>query len=534
MRADGSAANKAAATSDAAAATSMSRAVHNGETFSAGDTVVISDAGEEYGGGIIPPSSGTLGNKINYTASGTPIANGYQLITGWTAEGTANVWKAAYVNADPRFVSVDLSVGTRYASDDLGSMDTNGDYAFDGVADEVYLYDDTNDPDTYSNPGIGGNYETTGLLIGSGISYVTIDGLRCRFFHQSGFYAGEPGPGITFSNCIGEYCYKGLTTGLNGGAAYTGTIIEDCIGRYNEVHGINPGWSGTNVTVRRCSAHHNGWTYNSEFTAGIKSFDSSGVFSGYNCYENECYSNGYDDGTAQQGDGAGIWLDATQGATGTNKIHHNYIHDNVGVGIYLEICKNSIAYGNVVHDNATTNVVGQSAANIVVDTRLDFISSGNIVYNNTVFGGYRGIKVDAYTVGACELNDNIVKNNICFGYSVCSIYCNNGGDNDAVHGSGNIYEKNCLGVEDTGFINWGGTGYDTYAAFKTAHGEAWDQVAGDPSFTDSGGDDYTLAAGSPCIGEGINLGSPYDAALMPTTQAADWPDSVVTGSQDDY
>ena len=37
MRADGVAANKAAATSAAAAATSMSVAVHNGETFSAGE-----------------------------------------------------------------------------------------------------------------------------------------------------------------------------------------------------------------------------------------------------------------------------------------------------------------------------------------------------------------------------------------------------------------------------------------------------------------------------------------------------------------
>ena len=71
VREDGTvtAANKANATSDASANTSLDRAEHNLCTFAAGDTIVISDASdtsEEYFGQFTPPTSGALGNKINY------------------------------------------------------------------------------------------------------------------------------------------------------------------------------------------------------------------------------------------------------------------------------------------------------------------------------------------------------------------------------------------------------------------------------------------------------------------------------------
>jgi len=108
-----------------------------------------------------------------------------------------------------------------------------------------------------------------------------------------------------------------------------------------------------------------------------------------------------------------------------------------------------------------------------------------------------------------------------------------GGDNDAVEGDNNVYDNNCFGAESNDFIQWGllAAVHDTYDSWETAHGEAWVQIEEDPLFTDAGSDDYTLAAGSPCIGEGTNLGSPYDAALLP---ASSWTDAVVTGSQDDY
>ena len=535
VRADGTvtAANKANATSDAAASTSLNRSTHNDCSFEPGDIIVISDAGGEYFNGIYPPSSGTSGNKINYVASGSPIVNGYSLITGWTAEGTANVWKATWTNSSPIFISVNLTVGKKYASTDLASMDTNGDWAFDTVADEVYLYDDTSDPDTYSSPGVTGNLYASGIGILEGVGYLNIDGIRVRFCSEGGFRALEPGNYVTFSNCIAEYCEKGFETGVSTGATYSNLTIEDCTARYNAMVGINPAWNGQYVTVRRNTAHNNGNVYDSQWMSGIKVFDDTATFIGFDCYENVCYNNGYNSDSEVQGDGCGIWLDATQGTSGApNRIHHNLIYDCVGVGIFLEICQYSYCYGNIVYRTAETSLAGQSSANIVVDTRLDFVSSNNLVYNNTVVGGQRGIKVDAYSKGACELNNNEVKNNICVGFSVCALFADNGGDNDAVNGSGNVYDHNCFGPEASGFIKWGSSTYDTYAAWKTAHGEAWTQVAGDPLFTNAGSDDYTLSTGSPCIGTALDdLGAPYNVGLL---QASTWPDGVLTGDRDNY
>ena len=71
MRADGSAANKGAATSPGDSTTSMSMSVHNSETFAAGDTIVMSPVGGVFrgtsGAVMTPPSDGTGGSKILYT-----------------------------------------------------------------------------------------------------------------------------------------------------------------------------------------------------------------------------------------------------------------------------------------------------------------------------------------------------------------------------------------------------------------------------------------------------------------------------------
>ncbi|HLE11229.1 MAG: hypothetical protein A2504_10605 [Bdellovibrionales bacterium RIFOXYD12_FULL_39_22] len=65
IREDGSAANKAAATSCAAAATSMSVATHNAETFAVGDTIVLCES-PAFTSTINPPSSGSASGYITY------------------------------------------------------------------------------------------------------------------------------------------------------------------------------------------------------------------------------------------------------------------------------------------------------------------------------------------------------------------------------------------------------------------------------------------------------------------------------------
>lgn len=78
LRADGTvlAADKANATGCADATTAMSIAQHNAALFSAGDTITLCDTGGAFAANLVPPSSGSSGNPINYTNSGSPIITG--------------------------------------------------------------------------------------------------------------------------------------------------------------------------------------------------------------------------------------------------------------------------------------------------------------------------------------------------------------------------------------------------------------------------------------------------------------------------
>jgi len=67
LRADGTAANKAAATGPTSDASKcMSIATHNSETFSAGDVLRFSDKGGQFTAQLYMPSSGDVGNPIIY------------------------------------------------------------------------------------------------------------------------------------------------------------------------------------------------------------------------------------------------------------------------------------------------------------------------------------------------------------------------------------------------------------------------------------------------------------------------------------
>ena len=102
LRGDGSAANKGAATSCSAAGTAMNVTTHNAQTFSAGDVIMLCDSGGEFNDAVMVwPSSGSAGNNITYSASGSPIINGSTLL--------GNSWSAAtsgYMTSDANTVAL--------------------------------------------------------------------------------------------------------------------------------------------------------------------------------------------------------------------------------------------------------------------------------------------------------------------------------------------------------------------------------------------------------------------------------------------
>jgi hypothetical protein len=79
-------------------------------------------------------------------------------------------------------------------------------------------------------------------------------------------------------------------------------------------------------------------------------------------------------------------------------------------------------------------------------------------------------------------------------------------------------------------FEWNVTNYD-FADYKTNSGEDANSLNSAPTFYNSAAAQFWLTSGSPGIGAGTNLGSPYNIGLMP---GSSWPNSVLTGDQNSY
>ena len=101
MRADGTAANKAAASGPCGTGGNcMSIATHDGETFSGDDIIKLCDDGGVYRDQMDIPSSGTSGHPIIYQAESgdTPIISGADIITTWISNPPVTGGLALYVD----------------------------------------------------------------------------------------------------------------------------------------------------------------------------------------------------------------------------------------------------------------------------------------------------------------------------------------------------------------------------------------------------------------------------------------------------
>ena len=122
----GTAANKAAATSGTYPGGCMSPSVHNGETFSAGDSILFSDEGDEIRAAITVPSSGSSGSLITYGAKSgdSPEISGADLITGSTPTIGA-IFPSDATNGD------NVTTADNAALDITGDIEIRLDFALD-------------------------------------------------------------------------------------------------------------------------------------------------------------------------------------------------------------------------------------------------------------------------------------------------------------------------------------------------------------------------------------------------------------------
>ena len=532
-RADGSAADKSFATGCASPDTAVDLLTLNGESFSPGDRIVLCSEGGVFRGQLSNLSNGSAGSPITYDGRGSAVILGSDLVHGWESAG-GNVWVASLSvrpNQVPQQVFIDGDFGDRKAS--LGELTGHLDWFW--TTNQLYLFSPTGDPDLeFQNPGVEAGVRSPCVRLSG--DHVVITGITARHSNRLGIGAWNPPSHVTIRKCLAEWNWvSGI--GQEGNSIYEDLTIEDNIARYNGIGGIGFSGPSRNSTIRRNTIHENGKhrsaVNRNDFSWGIKLWEPNGNQEGHEIYENLVYDNGEGLASHRGGHGAGIWLDTIQ-ATPSNPtiIRHNFVHSNRGNGVFLEISSNAVVYGNVLHNNATN--AGGEPASIVIDSRRNFKSDNNLVSNNTTYGGRNGIKVNTYFQSPeCSISNNVIKNNIAVGASEHNLYCDNGGNNDGVYGTGNVYTHNSFGAESDDFISWGRRWgrdrHDTYAAWEAAYGAPTHSIEDDPQLAGTSKDLLYLTAGSPCRDAGADLGSSYDDALL---ESSIWTDSVLATDQD--
>ncbi len=257
VRADGTAANKGAATDSAAAATSMSLATFNGETFSAGDTVYFSSRGGVfYGRAVLPTASVTYAGETGYTptfsnsvsldgAASFSDATTYA-VTGyaWSQVAGSSVWKKdcgalpQIVTEDDEYLTPILGHGRDEAT--IVAAMSAGTYAIQTGSPNVLYYwaTDSGAPSAHAiRMNNHANDSSLGTVYATGKAGLTIQNMRIRMQYVAGVDT-IGNSGLSLVDCTGfvvdditaDACLSGI--GIDGGNGYLGpgVVCEDNMG----------------------------------------------------------------------------------------------------------------------------------------------------------------------------------------------------------------------------------------------------------------------------------------------------------------
>jgi hypothetical protein len=571
LRADGTAANKAAALDGDPAVVSecMSITTAIGETYSPGDFLYLESAnGGDYRTRLDPPSSGDSNSPItirNYPGH-TPILKGSYDLTSATYKWTESPAKAGEYYCelagggdpslgDPDDVFMDDTVLTENDGA-LGSLaDHEWDYGDNDTLgySTVYVRDDSGNPDV---TGVVIEAAQIGTLYINQKNYVVIDGF---IFKHAGYRADGQSIGAlrmettsnctnnTIRNCTATYCGNGMV--LKGDYH----IMEYCVAEYCRGHSLNIGGEdsrhATYCIIRYSIAHdarldYGGW--DNEY--GIKL-----LFADY-CDVHNCET--YNAAPAFNLDGDPV--DPTYGSN-YNNIYYNYIHDAGTVGLHLEWwCHDNNIWGNWIENSGrasdasgvdcdeyresfagdNTNPANNNVFNnVMVKTsagpgdaspdRMVDIGYGTVFYNNTLDGGgivEYGVVMDG---GANPKPKNVkVINNIIDGFKNGCVQYNSS------HGEGFDgldIDYNCCRRSDAN-ANVIQRQYSdmTIATHCSSYSQSCNSINADPQFKDSSNGKYYLQRSSPCRRTGKDLGSTYENALRPGLAKSAWPNFVKT------
>ena len=306
-----------------------------------------------------------------------------------------------------------------------------------------------------------------------GQSFVTLDGLAAVMGKSRGIELtpGYQNPAtisdLVVRNCIAAHSRGDGLAGNSSSGALAGVTLES-------VKVFDNAWCGavlfdrfSDLTVVGCEAYGNCWGDDNSFTAGIKTFSKDAARADdITIRDNRAYDNGTGNLTAFQV-GYGVWLDIPGDRV---SITDNLSYGNLNAGIQFE-------YGGTLTDRLIAhNICHHNGSNGIVVSRRNH--NVRVHRNTCVFNGGGNIEIagehpnDPDDGGArVGMFNNDVAENVCYGGAL-SLVARNGGENGGTLGGGNTYRDNILGPEAAGFVQWGGVGYGTVAAWEAVTGGA--------------------------------------------------------------
>jgi len=442
-------------------------------------------------------------NSTNYLyieaySNETPVIKGSDVVTGWTpysnavwrvpwpevtqqvfADGTLLQqigWPSEYLRTNAWMLAYPPTLGTTL--NDLFP----GSFFYDTDSAVLYAWL----PNSVAPTNHLMEVSTRGWCFNSQAANTRVWMKRFHFRHSSSIYQG---PGFGAGTLV--------SVGLHG-------ILEGGDIQWGDFCGVG---AASNSKYLRCNISNNGNTGCGANTSTNYVFDQCTIFSnnyrrwspGWHCggMKNipDCSGIVENSEVAYTIAGPGIWFDGCREG-GPITIRNNYIHDNDGPGIFIEISNDARVYNNLIVSNVWSGIsVNQS--------------SGSVAYNNTIVGTrvYAGIQTSGgpriknfdrleYEVLASNrfFNNLLVDNPVGLGLPINDPHSmDNFADNNLYYRSdGNYRWDSDIGVF-TSLTDW-----------QQATGCESNSLVGDPLLRVAAGD-YLLTSNSPCIDRGTNM-----------------------------
>ena len=409
MRDEGTAANKAAATGCGAASSAMNEAVHNAESFAAGDIIYLCDDDGSFGSDIVPPTSGTDGSVITYieaVGDTTVMAAKFDL-SGLDYIRIENLT----FNDMERAVITDntgtLSTGIEVVSCDFGRASSGmGSIFFPWVNDSVIAFCDF---DSDSTSTVGQNIEIRGGKRNKIIGNTTLGGKTAIIFKQGRSYSGGLAAGIIEDNIIAgntcdEYKEEGISFDFIGDSQTDNGAMEYDLVESSATNTVtlgDSGWDGSPLDY-------------TDFYMGFLSGTLVGKVYKITGHTADTFTFTETVSSASATDKVVIFAPFLNNYIGFNKVTDSYPEDDIliyGAGV-----------GNVIEFNNGEDLVGSDDAGMIhirslrnIDPQTGSVagycgqapSFNNLVINNTAYGdGTNGMTNWTYnvnrTTGSCS------------------------------------------------------------------------------------------------------------------------------------